>query len=115
MSFEELIKWSQSVNWEIVTNEQWNIFDTRCKELAREYFRNKDLCELNEFYRTYAGDNIDPWFDAWAQSMRDCFPISEIYERLDAIENTLGVLLKQFDKEPANITIGQLNRLKRGL
>ena len=115
MSFEELITWSQSADWEKVTSEEWKVYEKRCKELAKKYFFDKDICQLNEFYRTYSGDGIDPWYDAWADSMRDTFPLSELYESISTIENSLEVLLKQMDKELANITVGQLNRLKRGI
>lgn len=115
MSFEELINWAQSADWEKVTSEEWNVYNSQCKRLAKGYFFNKDISQLEEFYRTYSGENIDPWFDAWTNSLRDCFPFSEIYEKLATIETSLGVLLKQMDKEPANITVGQLNRLKRGV
>jgi len=115
MSFEELITWAQSADWEKVTSEEWNIYDTRCKELAKKYFFDMNICQLSEFYRTYSGDDIDPWYDEWAQSMRDTFPLSELYESISTIEISLGVLLKQMDKEPAKITMGQLNRLKHGI
>ena len=115
MSFEELVKWAQSADWEKVTDAEWQVYQRRCKELAPKYFREKDICQLNEFYRTYAGEDMDTWFEAWANSMRDTFPLSELYESIAAIERSLEVLLKQMDKEPANITVGQLNRLKRGL
>jgi hypothetical protein len=115
MSFEQLIKWSQSCDWEKVTSEEWSVYKRKCEQLAKKYFRDKDISQLEEFYRTNAGDGVDPWFEAWEDSMRDCFPLSELYEKLNAIENTLEVILKQMDKEPANITVGQLNRLKRGI
>jgi hypothetical protein len=115
MSFEELIKWAQSADWDKVSSEDWKTYEKRSKELANKYFRDMDICQLSDFYRKYSGDEIDPWFDAWAESMRDTFPLSELYERLATIENSLEVILKQMDKEPANITVGQLNRLKRGI
>ena len=115
MSFEELIKWAQSADWEKVTTEEWSIYTDLCKELAEEYFFNKDISQLEEFYRTYTGENVDPWFEAWADSMRNTFPLSELYEQIATIERSLEVILKQFDKEPANITVGQLNRLKKGI
>ena len=115
MSFEELINWAQSTDWEKVTSEEWNVYKSQCEKLAKKYFFDKNICQLNEFYRTYSGDGIDPWFEAWAQSMRETFPLSELYESISTIENSLGVILKQLDKEPANITVGQLNRLKRGI
>ena len=115
MSFEQLIKWARSADWEKVTSAEWGVYKAQCERLAKKYFFDKDISQLEEFYRTYAGDGIDPWFEAWADSLRNAFPLSELYEKINAIENSLEVILKQMDKEPANITVGQLNRLKRGI
>lgn len=115
MSFEELVKWAQTADWEKVTPEEERVYMNKSENLAKGYFYDKDISQLEEFYRTYSGDGIAPWFDAWAQSLRDTFPISELYERIAAIENSMEVLLKQHEKEFANITVGQLNRLKRGI
>jgi len=115
MSFEQLIKWARSADWEKVTSAEWGVYKAQCERLAKKYFFDKDISQLEEFYRTYAGENVDPWYDAWSDSLRNAFPLSELYEKINAIENSLEVILKQMDKEPANITVGQLNRLKRGI
>ena len=115
MEFEELLKWAQEVTWDDVTNEQWKDYESQCKTLAPKHFRKLDISQHEEFYRKYAGESIDPWFSAWSDSLLDCFPFSEIFDNIRAIETSVKVLLKEHENEPANITIGQLNRIKRGL
>jgi len=115
MEFEELLKWAQEVNWDDVTNEQWKTYESRCEQLAPKYFRNMSISQHDAFYAKYAGDGIDPWFSAWSNSLMDCFPFSTIFDSLRAIEKSVKVLLKENENTPANITIGQLNRLKGGL
>jgi len=115
MEFEELLKWAQEADWDAVTNEQWKEYESQCKRLAPKYFQPLDFSQLQEFYRTYAGDGIDPWFDAWTTSIEGGYPFSEIFDNLRALENSVKVLLKENENTPANITVGQLNRLKRGI
>ena len=115
MEFEELLKWAQEVNWDVVTNEQWKEYESRCKTLAPKHFQPLDFTQLQEFYRIYAGEGIDPWFDAWNDSLLGCYPFSEIFDNMRAIEKSVKVLLKENENKPANITIGQLNRLKGGI
>ena len=115
MEFEELLKWAQEVNWDDVTNEQWKIYERNCKLFAPKHFRDMDFSQLEEFYRTYRGDGIDPWFDDWTESIKKCYPFSDIFNNLRTIEKSVKVLLKETDDKPAKITIGQLNRLKGGL
>ena len=115
MEFEELLKWAQEADWDAVTNEQWKDYESQCKSLAPKYFLQLDFCQLQEFYRTYSGDDIDPWFSAWNDSVRQCYPFSHIYEELTALENSVKVLLKEKENQPANITVRELNRLKGGI
>ena len=115
MSFEELLKWSRSVDWDTVTNEQWRVWRDEAMRLAPAHFQPMDLTQLEAFYREHSGEDLEPWFEAWSDAMRDVFPLSEINDRLRAIETTLVVLLKKFGDQPADITVGQLNRLKGGL
>jgi len=115
MEFEELLKWAQQADWDEISTGQWNEYEERCKSLAPKHFRNMDISTHEEFYRKYAGDGIDPWFDAWSTSLQDCFPFSQIFEDLRAIEKSVKVLLKESENQPANITVGQLNRLKGGI
>ena len=115
MEFEELLKWAQQADWDEVTNEQWKDYESQCKRLAPKYFLQMDFVQLQEFYRTHSGDGIDPWFEAWDKSILEGYPFSQIFEELRALENSVKVLLKEKENQPANITVGQLNRLKRGI
>ena len=115
MEFIELLKWTQEVNWDDVTNEQWKTYESQCEQLAPKHFQKMDFSQHEEFYRTYSGDDIDPWFSAWSDSLLDCYPFSEIFDSLRTIEKSVKILLKENEDTPANITIGQLNRLKGGL
>lgn len=112
MSFDELVKWDMP---EDISNDDWKEYESQVKQKARKYFLELDFCQLQEFYRTYSGDGIDPWFGAWDEQIRSCYPFSNIYEKIAAIEKTVIVLLKEKENEPANITVGQLNRLKGGI
>ncbi len=115
MEFIELLKWAQSVDWDDVTNEQWKTYESQCEQLAPKYFQQMNISQHEEFYSKYAGEDIDPWFSAWSDSLLDCFPFSTIFDSLRTIEKSVKVLLKENENQPANITIGQLNRLKGGL
>jgi len=115
MEFQELLEWAQQADWDEVTNEQWKDYEDACERLAPKYFLNMDISSHEEFYRKYSGDGIDPWFSAWSDSLLDCYPFSEIFDALRTIETSLKVLLKENENQPANITIGQLNRLKGGI
>ena len=115
MEFEELLKWAQSVDWDEVTNEEWKAYESKCKILAPKYFRPLNMTELESFYKKYSGEGIDPWFSAWTDSLLGVFPFSEIFDSLRVIEKSVKILLKEHENTSANITIGQLNRLKGGL
>ena len=114
MEFIELLEWASKKEDEI-TDEQWGEYERLVKKLAPEPFRQMTFTELELFYAKYAGDDLDPWWDAWNKSIYNSYPFSSILERIETIERSLSVLLKEHDKEPAKITIGQLNRLKHGL
>ena len=114
MEFIELLEWV-SKNENEITNEQWAVYESQAKKLAPKYFVNKDIVELMDFYRKYAGDNLDHWWEAWDNAVCESHPIGLILERIGVIERSVSVLLKEHDHEPAKITIGQLNRLKGGM
>ena len=114
MEFIELLEWA-SENEDEIIDEQWDEYERLVKKLAPEPFRKMTFTELELFYAKYAGDNLDPWWDAWDKSICDSYPFSTILERIETIERSISVILKEHENEPAKITIGQLNRLKRGL
>ncbi len=114
MEFIELLEWA-SKNEDEMTNEQWKEYESQCEQLAPKHFRNMDISQHEKFYKKYSGEGVDPWFSAWADSFMDCFPFSTIFDSLRTIEKSVKVLLKENENKPANITIGQLNRLKGGL
>ncbi len=114
MEFIELLEWA-SKNEDEMTNEQWKEYERVVKILAPKYFRPMNFTQLELFYTKYAGEDTDDWWEAWNESVTDSYPFSSILERIETIERSISVLLKEHDKEPAKITIGQLNRLKRGL
>ena len=115
MEFEELLEWVQQADWNVMTNEEWKTYESKCEELAPKYFQPLNMTELESFYKKYSGDGIDPWFGAWTDSLLGVFPFSEIFDNLRVIEKSVKILLKENENKPANITIGQLNRLKGGL
>jgi len=41
--------------------------------------------------------------------------VGDLYEKVEQIEKSLQMLLKEHEHEPAKITVGQLNRLKGGI
>jgi len=112
MSFEELVKYEIPDD---MTSEEWKKYESSVKNKAPKYFIQLDFCQLQEFYRTYSGDGVDPWFEAWDKAICESYPFQGIIERIATIERSLSVLLKEHESEPAKITIGQLNRLKNGL
>jgi len=113
MEFIELLEWA-SKNEDEITDDQWRVYKRRCEELAPEHFRQMNFTELELFYAKYAGENTDYWWDAWDTSITSSYPFEAILERIETIERSLSVLLKEHDKEPAKITIGQLNKIKHG-
>ena len=114
MEFIELLEWA-SKNEDEITDEQWTEYERVVKRLAPEHFRQMNFTELELFYAKYAGDGIDPWWDMWDASITGSYPFSSILERIETIERSLSVLLKEHENEPSKVTIGQLNRIKRGL
>ena len=89
-------------------------WENAVKKKAPEAFRKMNLTELEAFYKEYAGDGIDPWFDAWDNAICSIYPFEQILSRLNSIETTLSVIMKAIGDEPAKITIAQLSRLKGG-
>ena len=114
MEFIELLEWA-SKNEDALIDEQWKEYERVVKRLAPKYFRSKNFTELELFYTKYAGEDTDVWWDAWDKSITDSYPFSSILERIETMERSLTVLLKEHENEPAKVTIGQLNRIKRGL
>ena len=41
--------------------------------------------------------------------------VGDLYDKVDTIETSLKLLLKEFGDQPAKITVNQLNRLKSGV
>lgn len=115
MEFKELIEWAQKADWDNVTNEHWKDYEEGCKRLARKFFLELDFCQLQEFYRTYSSDGIDPWFEEWDRSVNNSYPFRGLLDRIESLETTVKVLLKEQEGKQANITVGQLNRIKGGI
>jgi len=95
--------------------KDWDAWASLVKKKAPEAFRQMNYPELEDFYKRYSGDGLDPWWDAWDKAVCSNYPFEQILSRLDTIETSLNLLLKEHEGEPAKITIGQLNRLKNGL
>lgn len=114
MEFVELLEWA-SKNEDEIADNQWAEYHSIVKQNAREHFRQMNFTQLEQFYTKHSSENTDPWFDAWHDSILSTFPFEGIQESIRVLENSVHLLLKEHDKEPAKITIGQLNKLKHGL
>ena len=114
LQFEELvdIRDTDTDSW---TMEEWNEYERIVKQRAPKYLQKLEFMGLGQYYEKYSSGDIDPWFDAWAHALEHCYPFSEIFENIHKIEKTLRVLLNTLKDKPANITIGQLNRMKGGI
>jgi len=77
-------------------------------------FIEMDFCQLNKFYRDHPHDDIPDWFDDWLTAIYDSHPFDQIFERVNAIEKTLDVILKKVGSEMAEISVRELIRLKGG-
>lgn len=114
MGIESLIEWSESKEALEEEAHIWREWERQVKAKAPEYFRQMDICELNEFYRNHPHEDIPTWSDAWTSSFIDSWPFEEIYSRLRAMEKTLDVLLKAIGDQDPKISIYQLIKLKGG-
>jgi len=114
MSFEELIEWSESDASDEASSEIWNDWESEVEKKAPHYFLQLDFCELNTFHREHPHDDIPAWSDAWMNAVQENWPFEDIFSRLQAIEKSLGVILKKIGSEDAGISVNQLIRLKRG-
>ena len=114
MSFEELVKWSESDANEEASDEIWNDWQYVVKRKAPAHFREMTFSELEQFYNDHPHDDIPAWSDAWVSAVEGNWPFEDIFSRLTAIEKALDVILKKIGSEDAGISINQLIRLKGG-
>jgi len=114
MGIESLMEWYKSEESTEAEIDVWRKWEYQVKAKAPEYFRQMDLCQLNEFYRNNPHDDIPVWHDAWTQSFIDSWPFEEILGRLRAIETTLDVIIKAVGDTDPKISLIQLIRLKGG-
>ena len=114
MSFEELIKWSESDASDEASGEIWNDWKNEVEKKAPAHFREMTFSELEQFYEDCSPDDIPAWSDAWYNAVKGNWPFEDIFSRITAIEKSLDVILKKIGSEDAEISVNQLIRLKGG-
>ena len=88
-----------------------NTFDYLMKEKARTS-TFKELIEV--LHMCDEGDFDNPTF--WeVRSILSRDIVGSLYDDVEQMKKSVKVLLKENEDKPANITIGQLNRLKGGI
>jgi len=69
-------------------------WESEVKKKAKETFFDMNYPELEEFYKQYSSDGIDPWFDAWDEAVLSRYPFEQILGRLDSLEKAMSVIMK---------------------
>jgi len=124
MTYAELMKFSQEheAEWENGIPDWSDDFYKAIERTAEKEFPFMTLAQLNEIWLSLDDSLYDSVGDTCLKAMLGQEPITTVIEKIDALgkmiskmQTTLEVLFKQRESELANITIGQLNRLKGGI
>ena len=124
MTYAELKKWSQDHDdeWESGIPDWSDNYWKSLERAAKKEFPTMNLMQLIEIWMDMEEGEFDTTGDFCMDAMLGQEPIAHILEKIKEqndlitkLQISLEVLLKQHEQEPANIKVGQLNRLKGGL
>ena len=83
--------------------------------LMRKRARNASLKDLIEVLHRCDADDFDNPTIWDIKTELGQHLVGDLYEKVEQIEKSVQMLLKEHEHEPAKITVGQLNRLKGGI
>lgn len=115
MSIIELMEfWIEDWNKEEPSLEESSI-SNQWSELVTKKIRGESVLTLLKVL-DLAHEDIDYLEELWKirKYIGEAL-VGDLYEKVEQIETSVKLLLKEHDLEPAKITVGQLNRLKGGV
>jgi len=124
MTYAELKKWSKDHDdeWNSGIPDWGDDYFEALGSAAKKEFPMMTLAQLNEIWVNMDESEYDTAGDICHAQMMQQEPIISLLDKIKdqnlliaKLQMSIEVLLKQHEDEPANIKVGQLNRLKGGI